>query len=140
MVYGISFYIDGAERSCGAKILALAATDTFFGIYDRHFHLFAVDLFLHHLDCPRRAVTRTSTTMVAVGDGDAVLLDPHGMPDVNGGLLLFGDWFDCTGGADLTATGTLGTAVAALKGHLGLHEPQRVSRWAQDVIRTRADA
>ena len=140
MVYGVSFYIDGAEGACGAEVFAFSATDTFFGIDHRHFDCVTVDLFLHHLDCPRRAVARTSTTMVAVSDGNAVLLYPYGMPDVNGGLLLFGDWFDCTGGADLTATGTLGTTVAALKGHLGLHEPQRIRRWAQYVIRTRADA
>ena len=140
MVHGVSFYINGAERPCGTEVLALAATDTFLGIYYRHFHTIAVNLLLHHLNRPCGAVTRTSTAVVTVGHRDAVLLNPYGVTDMDGGLLLFGNSFDCTRRAYLAATCTLRTAIAALKGHLGLHEFHRVGRRAQHIIRTRADA
>ena len=140
MVHGVSFYIDGAEGACGAEVFAFAATDTFLCIHYRYFDHATVDLLLHHLDCPRRAVTRTRAAVVAVGDGDAVLLNPHGVTDMDSSLLLFGNGFDSTRWAHLRATGTLRAAVTALERHLRLHEPQRVGRWPQHVIRTCTDA
>ena len=140
LVHFVSFYIDGAEGPCGTEVLALAAAYTFLGIFYRHFDNFAVDLFLHHLNRPCGTVTRTSTAVVTIGDRDAVLLNPYGVTDMDGGLLLFGDSFDSTRRADLTATRTLGAAISALKGHFGLHEFHWVGRRAQHIIRTRADA
>ena len=136
----IALYIDGAKRTSRAEVFALAATDTFLGVNDRHFDRFAVDLLLHHLNRPSRAVTRTRAAMVAVGDRDAVLLNPDGVTDMDSSLLLFGNGFDSARRTHLTATRTLRAAVAALERHLRLHEPHRVGRWTQYVIRTRADA
>ena len=123
MVHFIALYIDGAEGSCGAEVFAFAATDTFLGVNDRYFHRLAVNLLLDHLDCPRRAVSCTGTAVITVGNGNTVLLNPHGVADMDSGLLLFGNGFDGTRRAHLRATCTLRTAVAALERHLRLHEP-----------------
>ena len=93
-------------------------------------------LVFHHLDGAGGAVAGAVAAAHAVGEHHAVVLDPYGMADMDGGLLLLGDGLDGTGRADLAATGALGTAVADLIRHGGLHEMHQVGRGTQHVVGT----
>ena len=137
----VTFYNDCAERSCGAKMLALAATYASFLIHCGHQHRSSVSCpMLHHLYGVSRAVPRTCSAAVAVRHRYAVLLYPHGVTDVDGCLLLACDRMYSIRGAHLRATCALRTAITALERQLGLHQPQRVARGTQHVVRAGTDA
>ena len=132
MVRLVSFYIDCTERSGGAEILALAAPDTFSVIH--------AECSLCHIDGLYRTMSCAETAGLVCSGQQAVLLYPLGVTDTDGGLLLFGDSFDCPRRAHFAAVCTLRTTVAALETHLGLHQSHRIGRWAQHVIRARTHA
>ena len=115
MVHRITLHIDGAEGSCGAEVLAFAAAYTPFRIHHGHLHNPAVNLALYHPYRTHRAMTRTGTAAVAVGERDAVLLHPHGVTDMESGLLFFGDSLDGTCRAHLAAAGAFGAAETAFE-------------------------
>ena len=122
MVHFISFHINCAERSGRAEVLAGAAADAFVFVDGRHLYLAVRTFVIHHLDSSSGAVACTVATADAIGQHNAILLDPYGMSDMDASLFLTGDGLDGTGRADLAAAGAFGTAVAALKRHCGLHE------------------
>ena len=136
MVHFVAFNIDGAERSGRAEVFAGATADAFVFVHGRHLHRTFRAFMVYHLDGSRGAVAFAVAAADAVGEHHTVLLDPHGMADMDGGFLFSRDGFDGTSGADFAASCAFGTAVAALKRHRGLHEVHHVGGWTQDVVRT----
>ena len=119
----VSFYVDSAEWACGAEVFALAAAYTAFDVNSRHEDCSPVcRCVFHHLNGVRRTMAGTSTTMIAARHGDAVLLDPHGVTDMNEGLIFLSDCLNSACRTNLRTMRTLRSAVTALEGHLGLHE------------------
>lgn len=115
MMHFVALHVDSAEGVCRAKMLAFAATDTFLRVDKRHFYGVTVDLFADHLDRFGRAMTCTCAARISVVDRNAVLLNPYCVTDMNGSFLFRSDTLDSSRGANLAATCTLGTAVAALE-------------------------
>ena len=123
----ISFYIDSTERSCRAEVLALAAAYTAFVVNSRHEDCsFVSRSVFHHLNSVCRTMFGARAAMVAVDHRDAVLLDPHGVTDMNEGLVLLSYCLNSTRRADLRAMSAFRSAIAAFERHLGLHKPKRV--------------
>ena len=136
MVHFISFHINRAERSGRAEVLAGAAANAFDLVHGRHLHRAVRAFVVHHRDGSRRAVAGAIATTDTIAKHNAILLDPHGMTNMDGGLFLTGDGLDGTGRADLAAPCAFGATVVALKRHRGLHEVHQVSGGTQDVVRT----
>ena len=122
MVHFIPFHINRAERSGRAEVFAGAAANAFDLVHGRHLHRAVRAFVVHHRDGSRRAVAGAVTTAYAIGQNDTVVFDPNGVTDMLHGLLFPCDGLDGTSGADFAATRALGTAIAALKRHRGLHE------------------
>ena len=61
-------------------------------------------------------------TTDAVGKNYTVFFDPHGVADMDRGLVFSRNGLDGTAGADFAATCAFRAAVAAFKRHRGLHE------------------
>ena len=136
LVGTVSFYIDSTERSGGTYIFALAAADAAFVVNSRHEDCSSVcRCVFHHLYGVSRTVFGARAAVVATRHGDAVLLDPHGVTDMNEGFIFLLDSLDGACRARLRTARTLGTAVTALERHLRLHEAQRVGRRTQYVVR-----
>ena len=129
MVCLVSFDVDGAEGTGGTEVLAFTATYTTLFVYSRNEDCASVRSgVFHHLDSCRRTVSGTSSTMVSVRHGDAVLLNPDGVTDMHERFVFLLEGLNSACRADLRAAGTLGTAVTAFERHLRLHEPQGVGR------------
>ena len=97
-------------------MLAFAATGTAFVVNSRHKNRSSVRRrMLHHLDGIRRAMLGACPAMVSVGHRDTVLLNPHGVTDMNEGFIFLSDSLNSARRAHLRATCTLGTAVPALE-------------------------
>lgn len=137
----VSFYVDSAERASRAEVLALAAAYTALVINSRHEDGSSVcRRVFHHMNGVSGTMFGARTAMVAVGHGDAVLLDPHRVTDMNEGLVFSPDSLNSAGRTHLGTTCTLRSAVTALEGHLRLHQSHRVGRRPQHVVRTRTHA
>lgn len=137
----VSFYIDSTERSGGTYIFALAAADAAFVVNSRHEDCSSVSRSVfNHLNGIRRTMAGTSSAMIAVSHRDTVLLDPHGVTDMNEGFIFLSNSLNGACRANLRATCTLRTAVTALEGHLGLHQSQRIGRRTQHAVRACTDA
>ena len=136
-----SLYINGAEWSCGAQILACSAADTHVIVDYRYAQYLTLIDFLtvgirpvtfcihlealvdrHHLYGSCRAVACAVTAGDAVGHGQTVLLYPYGMTYLYGSLLLLCYGTDGTSGTDVSASCALGAAISFLVLHDGLHE------------------
>lgn len=116
LVGTVSFYIDSAERSSGAEVLALAAAYTALVVNSRHEDCSSVcRCVFHHLYGVSRTVFGARSAVVATRHGDAVLLDPHGVTDMNEGLVFLPDGLNSPRRADLGAMRTLRSAIAALE-------------------------
>ena len=123
----VSFYVYSAERSGRAEVFALAAAYTALVVNSRHEDCSSVcRCVFHHLDGVRGTVAGTRTTMVAARHRDAVLLDPHCVTDMNEGLVFLSDSLNSACRTHLRTMRALRSAVTALEGHLGLHEPERI--------------
>ena len=119
----MSFDIDGAERPCRTHILTGAAANAHRIVHSRnHGRGFVVGIAGNHHDGSNGAVTRTVAAVYAIGQHYAVFLNPYGMPNDHRGLLGHRNGFDGTRRANTGALDTFGTAGAALKAELGLHE------------------
>ena len=141
LVRTVSFYVYSAERSGRAKVFAFAAAYTALVVNSRHEDCSSVCCCVfHHLNGILGAMFGACTTMVAVGNRDAVLLDPYCVTDMNERLIFLSDCLNSSGRTNLRTMCALGSAVAALEGHLGLHEPERIRRRAQHIIRARTYA
>ena len=141
LVRTVSFYVDCAEGAGRTEVLAFTATDTAFFVNSRHEDRSSVSRrVFHHLNGILGTMFGTRPTMVTVGHGDAVLLNPHSVTDMNEGFIFLFDSLNSTRRAYLRTMRTLRSAITALERHLGLHEAERVRRRTQDVVRTRTHA
>ena len=122
MMYFVSFHINRTERSGRAEVLTSATAYALVLVHGRHLHRAVWTFVVYHLDGSRRAMAGAIAATDAVGQHNAVFLDPHSMTYMDAGLFLACDGLDGTSRADLAATGTFGTAVAALKRHRRLHK------------------
>jgi hypothetical protein len=136
MMHHIPFHVNCAKWSSGAEVFASTAADAFVFIHSRHFHRAIWTFVIYHLDGTSGAVAGTVTARNAIGKYNAILLHPHGMAGMDGGLFLSRDGLNGTRRTDLAASCTFGTAVAALKRHHGLHKVLEVSGGAQNIVRT----
>ena len=111
----ISFHINRTERTGGAKMLTRAAADAFVFIHGGNFHSAVRAFIINHLDGSRRAMAGAIAATDAIAQHYAILLDPHGMTGMDGGLFLTGNGLDGTSGANLAAPCTFRPTIAALK-------------------------
>ena len=130
-MYFVSFDNDGREGTRRTDILTGAAADASLFVDGRHHgRLLVVLVEHHHLDGSRRTVAGTVATLHAVGQRHAILLNPHGVTDMNSTLLGFVERHDGTGRTNLRTARTLRTTIATLVGHDGQHQMQQVRRGA----------
>ena len=127
-----SIHRDGADGPGRAQVLAGAAADAHGLVHDRAGE--AVLIVLDHPDGAGGAVAG------AVAAGCPVLRDAQravhlGRTHMVLRLLFLGDFQDGPRGAHLGAAGALRPAVAALVGHLGLHEMLQVRGGTKDAVR-----
>ena len=123
---------NGADGPGRAQVLAGAAADAQGRVDGRDAH--AALRVLDHGDRPDGAMAG------AVAAACAVLRDTEGAVDAGradmvAGLFLLGNGADGAAGADFAAGGAFWPAVAALEGHLRLHEMIEVRGRPQDVVR-----
>lgn len=135
-MHSVALYIDGTERTGRAEALASSATNAPLLINGRDL----VRPPLYHRNSSCGAVTKTGITCNAVVEHRAVLLDPYGMANLYGRLVGNSDPINSSGGANLRAFHTFGSAIASLVRHLGLHESGKVCRWAKYLIGAGRDA
>ena len=136
MMHLIPLHVNCTKRTGRAEVLAGTAADAFVFIDGWHFHCAVRAFVVYHLDGSRRAVARAVAAADAVGEHHAVILDPHGMSDMDVGLFLTGNGLDGTSGTHLAATRAFRAAVAALKRHRGLHEVYQVGGGTQHIVGT----
>ena len=133
----VTFDIDGREGSRRTDILTGTTTDTGSLIDSGHHRRLLIILVeRHHLDSSCRTVTGTVATRHIVGDGHTVLLDPHGMTDLDRRLLNFVNQFNGSSWTNLRATRTLRTAMTTLIRHNRQHQVHQVTAGAEHLIRT----
>ena len=132
----VPFHINRAKRSGRAEVLTGTAADAFVFVHGGHLYRAVWTFVVHHLDGTRGAVTGAVAAADAVGQHHAVLLDPHGMADMDGRFFLTGNGLDGTSRTDLAAPCAFGATVATLKRHRGLHEVHQVGGRTQDIVRT----
>ncbi len=136
-MYLVAFHIDGREGTGGTKVLTGSAADALGLVDSRDVGTrFIIRIKGHHLNGTAGTDAGTEATLHLVSEDHTVLLDPDGMTNLDGSLLLWSDGTDGTCRADLRATRALWTAVAPLIGHHGLHESHEAGRRAQDLVGT----
>lgn len=127
--------IYGTERPRRAEVLTSPATYAPFRVdYGDLDRVGVIGIRRDHEDGPRRAMTGAIAARDAVGERNAIVLNPDGMAYAGGRLVLLRDGADGPCGAHLGAASALGTAIASLVRHLGLHEPDQVGRRAQHIV------
>lgn len=156
----VPFYIDGTERTGGAKVLALATSDTLFIVYNwNHQYVIAIhpiavgiipllviwvllDAFVngHHLDSLCRAMASTTATLLFVCNGQTVLLYPHGMADLYRRFFLLRDGTDGSSRTNVGTTCAFWAAIAFVILHLGLQKVLHVGGWTQHSVGTVGNA
>ena len=110
----MSFHIDGREGTCGTEVFTGTAADATVLVDGGHQDGLSIVFVIHHLDGSCGTVAGAVAATDAIGEHYAVVFDPYGVADMDDGLLFFSDGFDSTGGTDLAAFGTFGTAIARL--------------------------
>ena len=118
----IPFYINRAERTGRAEVLAGTTADALVLVHGRHLYCAVRAFVVYHLDGSRRAVTCAVAAADAIGQHHTIVLDPYGMTHMDVCLLLTGNGLNGTSRADLAAAGAFGATIAVLKRHRGLHE------------------
>ena len=115
MMFGIAFHVNGTEWPCRAEVLAGTAPDAAFFVYNRNLGRFGVGrVGYDHEDGTSGAVAGTVAAFHAVGQGNAILLDPYGMTNLGDRLVGYGNRPYGAGGTDVSTFGTFRTAIAAL--------------------------
>ena len=133
----MSFNDNGREGTRWTDILTGATADTDVLVDSRHHgRLVIIRIRRHHLNGSRRTVARTVAALHTIRQRHAVLLDPHGMANLNRRLLNIIERFDSTRRTDIGAARTLWTAIAALVRHRGLHQVHQVGRGTEHMVRT----
>lgn len=152
----MSFYIDCAERSCWTKVFARTATDTLLCIdgwnllHVSSVHSVAVCVHpeaifrmalqapvgRYHLYGSCRTVLGAIAAVLSVGERNAVLFNPDGMPDLDGCLFFFSDRADCACWANVRATCAFWTAIALVVLHFWLQECLQLLGGAEHSVRT----
>lgn len=83
MMLFMALHVDGTEWPYRAEVLAGSATNTAILINCRNARrLLILWVHLHHGNGSYRAMTGTVTTRHAIGNRQAVLLNPYGMTDL----------------------------------------------------------
>ena len=81
----VPLHIDGTEWTCRTQILTRPAPDTPFGIDNRYSdRVRSFDIRRDHQYRSRRTMTGTVAALHTVGQRDAILSNPYGMPDAGG--------------------------------------------------------
>lgn len=133
----VSLHVYGAERTCGAQILAGSAAYATLDVDGGDFgRILSVGIRRHHGYGLRGTVAGAVAALDVVGEGYAVLLDPHGVAYLYRRLVGCRDRIDGSRGAHLRALHALGTAVAAFVRHGGLHERHEARRGTQHPVGT----
>ena len=127
----MSFHVDGREGPGGAEVLAGTAADAV-EIVDSRYHDAA--FMTHHGNGAYRADRGAVAASVAVGQRDAVLLDPDGMTDLDGRFFGPADGADGSGGTDFLTSGAFRTAIALFIRGNGLHEMLQVGRGTKHMV------
>ena len=126
VMHFVSFHMNRAERSGGAKVFAGTTADAFILVHGGYFHRAVRAFKVHHLDGSRRAMTGTVAARNAVSQDHAIVLNPHSMADMDGGLFLTKNRLDGTSWTNLAATCAFRTAIATLERHNRLHKMLQV--------------
>ena len=129
--------IDGGEGTGGTEMLAGTATDAS-ALVDSGYvgRLVVIGIAGHHLDGSRGTMAGTVATINAIGENQAVFLNPYGVADLRGCFQFLADGLDGTGRADLRTTVALRAAVAFFVAHGWHHQVHQVVRGAQDLVGT----
>lgn len=124
---------EGARR---AEILTSPASDTALVVDNGDFRrLGIIGIRRHHSDGPDRASTCAIATLHTVGQRYAVVLDPHGVTNLDRRFIGTRDFSYRACGTDLRTACALRAAVAALVGRFGLHQCQDTRRGAKYTCR-----
>lgn len=84
LVYFVPFHIDSGEGSGRAEVLAGSAPDATFWIDSRDFHFPVRGLVGYHVDGSVWTMATAVAAFYAIAEDDTILLDPYGMPYVDG--------------------------------------------------------
>lgn len=137
----IPLYIDCAERTGGAQVLACSATDATFRIDNGYLMSFAVcsmavpvsmpmAFAFHHLYGTCRTMTGTIPAFHIIGQYHTVLSHPYGMTDLYRRFLCSGDRMYRTRRTYIGTLRTFRTAITAFIRGLRLHQHIPLGRWA----------
>ena len=127
VMHFVALDVDGREWSRRTHIFARSTTYASRLVnVGHHGREFVVLVEWHHLDGAGGAVAGAVAARHMPGDGQAVLLEPHGEAHMYVGLFLHGDGANGIGGAHLRAACALWAAESALKTHRGHHERGKV--------------
>lgn len=131
---------DGRDGTHGAEIFASATTDAALGIDNggSHTTLF-IGLEIDHIDGASGTMTSAVSAAHSFGS-ETIILDNACGTDLDARFLSKVDEANGIVGTNFGTTVALGTAVAALVLHDGLHECVEISRGTQHTIGTSADA
>ena len=133
----MTFYIQGAERTGRAQILARAATDTFLFVYDRNLEGVGVRrVGGDHLDSLCRAMALTIVAGLTVAQRNTVFLNPNSVSDLCSRFVGDRERLDSPRRTNLGTLDALRTAITTLERHLGLHHFQQRGGRTQHFIRT----
>ena len=131
----VSLNIYCAEWSRRTQILTSTAANADFGIYNRYLQRCLVILVRrNHHYCSRRTMACAVSTLNIVGKRNTVLLNPHGMANLDRRLLNLVDQFDGSCRTYLGATCTLRTAMTTLIRHDGQHQVHQVATGTEYLI------
>jgi hypothetical protein len=127
LVYFVPFHIDSGEGPGWAEVLAGSAPDATFRVDSRDLHFPVRGLVGNHVDGPVWAMATAVAAFYAIAEDDTVLLDPYGMPYVDGRLVLSLDQLDGSCWADLGAARAFWAAPASFIAHDRLHQSHKSS-------------
>lgn len=134
-------YVDGGERTCRTKVFAGTAANATLGIDGRYLRRIGIiNIREHHLYSAGRTVAGTVATIHTIRQWYTILLYPHSMTYLDGRFISHRDGLY---GACRTNFGTLHTfrtAIAALVGHLGLHQGHKAGGRTQHLVRAHRHA
>ena len=112
-MYFVSFYINSSERSGGAQILACSAAYAASLVDGGNVSsLFVVRVVGNHLYGSDGTMAGAIPALNAIGQWDAVFLDPYCMSNLSRGFVFMPDRLDGAGRTYLRTAGAFRTAVS----------------------------
>lgn len=135
LMHFVTFHINRAKWPSRAEVLACTAANTAGFIDGGYLHGAVRTFVIDHLDGSRWAMSFAIAAADTVSQNHAVLFNPNSVANMDVRFFFSRDGLDGSSGADLTASCTFGTTVAALKRHDGLHEVHQVGGRTQNIVR-----